>query len=168
MPHLPDNSVLSSYTQGADHVDVKHIDGHVNLRQFIAGFLGYYPWWLKCLYGIRIIVAKLLRLKTAVAPMTLTLAPNNISFTPDQLALFFIVREAKEGRYWIAESPDDTHLTAWIAVQTTPSIDQQNKFSVTTIVKYKSWSGPVYFNLIRPFHHLVVRAMMKSGVRKFA
>ncbi|NQY75258.1 MAG: DUF2867 domain-containing protein [Candidatus Margulisbacteria bacterium] len=27
------------------------------------------------------------------------------------------------------------------------------------------WTGPIYFNLIRPIHHLVVTKMAKAGVR---
>jgi hypothetical protein len=33
-----------------------------------------------------------------------------------------------------------------------------------TIVFYKHWTGPVYFNLIRPFHHLVVARMARHGL----
>ncbi|WP_422698682.1 DUF2867 domain-containing protein [Desulfosarcina cetonica] len=33
-------------------------------------------------------------------------------------------------------------------------------------MRYRNWTGPVYFNLIRPFHHLVVREMMKAGARR--
>ncbi|MCP4630164.1 MAG: DUF2867 domain-containing protein [bacterium] len=37
------------------------------------------------------------------------------------------------------------------------SLDSKtNRFYVITVVHYKHWTGPVYFNLIRPFHHLVV------------
>ncbi|MCP5103876.1 MAG: DUF2867 domain-containing protein, partial [bacterium] len=36
---------------------------------------------------------------------------------------------------------------------------------VVTIVHYKHWTGPVYFNLIRPFHHLVIRRMMKAALK---
>jgi hypothetical protein len=31
-------------------------------------------------------------------------------------------------------------------------------------VHYKHWAKPVCFNLIRPFHHLVVSRMAKPGV----
>jgi len=30
-------------------------------------------------------------------------------------------------------------------------------------VHYRSWAGPVYFNTIRPFHHIVVGSMMKHA-----
>jgi hypothetical protein len=35
---------------------------------------------------------------------------------------------------------------------------------VLTIVHYHHWTGPLYFNAIRPFHHLVVGSMVNAGV----
>jgi hypothetical protein len=35
---------------------------------------------------------------------------------------------------------------------------------VVTVVRYKNASGRVYFNVIRPFHHLVVGAMVRAGL----
>ncbi|MCP4674680.1 MAG: DUF2867 domain-containing protein [Deltaproteobacteria bacterium] len=32
-------------------------------------------------------------------------------------------------------------------------------------VKYHHWTGPVYFNVIRSFHHFVVWAMVRTAVR---
>ncbi len=40
-----------------------------------------------------------------------------------------------------------------------------NRFYVITTVFYKHWTGPVYFNYIRPFHHLVVSQMAKYGLK---
>ncbi|UCD31297.1 MAG: DUF2867 domain-containing protein [Desulfobacterales bacterium] len=42
--------------------------------------------------------------------------------------------------------------------------NHENRFYVMTTVFYKHWTGQVYFNLIRPFHHLVVARMAKSGL----
>ena len=60
-------------------------------------------------------------------------------------------------------SATDTHLTAYLGVVAEP-IPPDNRFHVITIVHYQRWTGPVYFNVIRPFHHLVVSKMVKAGV----
>jgi hypothetical protein len=39
------------------------------------------------------------------------------------------------------------------------------RFRVVTIVHYRHWTGRLYFNLIRPFHHWVVTGMARSGTR---
>jgi hypothetical protein len=39
----------------------------------------------------------------------------------------------------------------------------KRRFHVVTIVHYNNLAGPVYFNVIRPFHHLVVKQMARRG-----
>ncbi|WP_200761535.1 DUF2867 domain-containing protein [Poriferisphaera corsica] len=158
----PINPILEPYLQGANHVDRKHTTCNLTLRQFILGFISYSPWWLKIFYKIRLILTTLLRLKTGHPTITTITSPQDVPFTPNQLALFFTVREAQEDQYWIVEAPEDNHLAAWLAVTT----DNKSHFTVTTVVKYKHWTGPIYFNLIRPFHHLVVRAMMNAACKQ--
>ncbi|MEV4094105.1 DUF2867 domain-containing protein [Streptosporangium saharense] len=34
---------------------------------------------------------------------------------------------------------------------------------VAVVVHYHRWTGPVYFTVIRPFHHLVARAGVRGG-----
>ncbi|XXF76233.1 DUF2867 domain-containing protein [Myxococcaceae bacterium GXIMD 01537] len=46
-----------------------------------------------------------------------------------------------------------------------PVKGQRRRFHVATIVRYRRWAGPVYFNVIRPFHHLVVRGMLRHAAR---
>ena len=43
---------LTRLLDGADHVDVKIVEGTVSLRQFIAAMLSYYPWWIVSLYYV--------------------------------------------------------------------------------------------------------------------
>jgi len=89
---------------------------------------------------------------------------EDISFTPGEQVTFFIVRRAREGNFWISETPDDKHLRAYFGVVQEPSSHSLNRFYVITTVFYKHWTGLVYFNLIRPFHHLVVSQMAKCGL----
>ncbi len=79
---------------------------------------------------------------------------------------FFIVHNAKEDIYWVAETPEDKHLNAYFGVVTVKLRNNLTRFHVFTSVKYIHWTGPVYFNFIRPFHHLVVLKMMKAGIAK--
>ncbi len=54
---------------------------------------------------------------------------------------FFIVRCAKEGKYWISETPDDKHLRAYFGVINEPVSKSINRFYVITSVYYKHWTG---------------------------
>ena len=94
-----------------------------------------------------------------------SIGPQALPFTPGEKALFFTVRSAREETYWVAQTPPDKHLTAYLGVVAERLATGSTRFHVFTAVRYQHWTGPVYFNLIRPFHHLVVRCMMKAGAR---
>ncbi len=151
----------------ADHVDVKTFEGRVSHREFISSMLSYYPWWVLFLYKIRAMVVRILGLKKHEKPdQPYGFPSQDLSFTPGDNATFFIVHSGEENRYWLAETPEDKHLIAYIGVVQEPQANNVNRFHVITIVKYIHWTGNVYFNLIRPFHHLVVNRMGKAGLGK--
>jgi len=156
---------ISQLLKGSNHVDVKTIAGQASLRQFIASMLSYYPAWILFLYRIRTILVKLLGLYRHPMPEALPeLTPVDVSFVVGETVTFFTVRMAKEKHYWVGETPADKHLRAYFCVVVESLGDHRKRFHVATIVHYKHWTGPVYFNLIRPFHHLVVGRMMRAGV----
>jgi len=155
------------YFNNADHIDVKTIESDTDLRSFISGMLSYYPWWMVFLFRIREIIVGILGLVRHEKPETLpSIVPENLSFKPGEKASFFIVRDAKEDTYWVSETPEDKHLTAFLGVVAEKLNQNYTRYHVFTCVKYLHWTGPVYFNLIRPFHHIVVWTMMKAGTKK--
>ena len=166
MPDFTSHPALGIYFKDVHYADITSIDGRVSLRAFIAGMLSYYPWWIVWLYHIREVLARILGLEKHQKPEFLPdLRPENVSFTPGHAATFFVVRGAEEDNYWVAETPDDRHLSAFIGVVAEPLKSGMTRFQVFTTIRYKHWTGPVYFNLIRPFHHLVVSRMMRAGIR---
>ncbi len=156
---------IAPLLEGSNHIDVKTVEGKVSLRQFIASVLSFYPWWILLLYRARTVLVKILGLYKLEAPEALpNLRPEDVSFVVGEAVSFFTVRLAEEQHYWVGETPEDKHLSAYFAVVVEPMQDNRKRFHVATIVYYKHWTGPVYFNLIRPFHHLVVGRMMRAGV----
>jgi len=156
---------LEKYFKNADFTDVKVFEGNTSLRRFIASMLSYYPWWIIQLYRIRKLLVGILGLVKHEAPKELPdLQPEEISFTPGENVTFFIVRCARENLFWVSETPDDKHLKAYFGVVKEPVSNSVNRFYVMTTVYYKHWTGPVYYNLIRPFHHLVVSRMAQYGL----
>ena len=159
-------SVWLPFIDKSDFADIKVFEGCVSLRQFIATMLSYYPPWLLLLYRLRKHLANILGLIHQPEPEKLpNLHPSDVSFTPGTNVTFFEVRRAMEDKYWISETPHDKHLKAYFGVATEPTSDSRNRFYVVTTVYYKHWTGPVYFNLIRPFHHFVVSQMAHAGLK---
>lgn len=155
---------LTSLLSGADHIDVKTAESDASLREFVAGTLSWEPGWVRTLIRARSVLARLLRLRNPDIPLGESLRPEDISFTPGDKIGFSPVVAAAEGRY-IVVGGTDTHLTVSLAILTAPSADGPAWFEVVTVVKYHRWTGPLYFNIIRPFHHLVVTGMTNAGAR---
>ena len=149
----------------ADHVDVKDVVSDVPMREFIVGMFSYMPWWLKALYGIRWAFVRLLGMKQEGMPEDMGFTPESVSFVPGGQVGFFRVERAAEGHYWVADAADK-HLIAYLGLIVEPEADGKNRYHLITIVDYLHWTGPVYFNVIRPFHHLVVAAMMRSAANR--
>ena len=168
MEYLLKISELEKYFKNANFTDVKVFEGETTLRKFIASMLSYYPWWIVQLYRIRKLLVGILGLVKHEAPEELpSLQPEDVSFTPGEKVTFFIVRCAKADMYWVSETPDDKHLRAYFCVVIEPVDNSINRFYVITTVFYKHWTGPIYFNLIRPFHHLVVSRMARHGLTHY-
>ena len=155
---------LKGLLRNADHVDVKTVQGQVDLSGFIAAMLSFRPAWLVFFYRIRKVFVRLLGMRQDDDPKMLKpLYAEDIPFHPGKTASFFIVRHAQKDRYWIAETPEEKHLRAFFGIFIQSVNQRVNRFHVMTVVHYKHWTGPVYFNIIRPFHHLVVRQMALAG-----
>lgn len=155
---------LSPLFEGADYTDSKTIEGNVDLRQFLVGLISFTPGWVKLLYAIRAAFVRLLGLRQEHFTCRLV-SPEEISFTPGDSLGFFTVTHGKDNEH-IAAVAKDKHLDAHIVVAAAPLPQGGNRFYVGTIVHYNNWSGPLYFNIIRPFHHLVMRRMMLAGIRR--
>ncbi|MDH5542657.1 MAG: DUF2867 domain-containing protein [Nitrospinota bacterium] len=157
-------SDLKPLFNNADHIDIKKIEGTVSLDHFIASMLSYMPWWLRFLYRLRAYLVRLLGMRQGKIEFEKALQPEDISFKKGKKAFFFTVKEAKEDSWWFAEATDK-HLTAYLGAVAEPLGGENKRFHVITIVHYRHWTGPVYFNIIRPFHHLVVSAMARAGIK---
>lgn len=164
---IKNHPALADYLDRADHVDVKTAQGPVDLRGFIAAMFGRKPAWATFLFRLRGWLARLFGLRHPEETAAAALRPEDVSFEPGRPAAFFTVAGGRENDWWLAGA-GDKHLDAWIAVVVEPLDGRVNRFHVATIVHYNHWTGPVYFNLIRPFHHLIVARMARSGARGLA
>lgn len=164
MDYIRRISAVAGLFENADHVDVKTVESNVNLREFTAGLIGYQPAWIDFLYRVRAVFVRFLGMKQDFMPTALKLRPEDLPMDPGDTVSIWTVSLASEDEYWAAHA-SDKHLAAHLVAAVESMPDGLNRFHVATIVHYRNWAGPVYFNVIRPFHHLVVRSMMNSAAR---
>ncbi len=155
-----DLAPLAALMDGADHVDVKTFPSERSLRGFLLGLAAYDPAWLRLLYALRGVLAALFGLRHEPGPPIPT-DERHVPMRPGERLGPFAVVEAREDSHWIALA-EDRHLAAYLAV-TADGTGPRPVFHVATVVRHKHWTGPLYFGLIRPAHHLVVRAMGRAA-----
>ena len=153
---------LQPLLANADHIDVKTVLGDGDLRTFIAAFLNYSPVWLKSLFVVRAVFVRFLGMRQGHIGSDKRLTPERVPMQIGKRVAFFTVCMADEDHYWFAEN-SDKHLKGTLGVIVEPLAGQQKRFHVITIVHYHNWAGPVYFQVIKPFHHLVVARMAQAG-----
>jgi hypothetical protein len=150
-------AAMTELMHGADYMDVKTFIGKRTLHEYVLRLVTYEPAWLRGLYRIRSGVAKLLGLTHDEEAFARS-KDQGIDMTPGGMVSAFMSTASKPDHYWIGEVRDK-HLDCFIAVVTEPDENGRTRFHTVTVVHYRHWIGPVYFNLIRPFHHVVVNYM---------
>lgn len=158
----PDNPLLKGLLQGADHIDCKVFDGPADQRTFIAGLMGWMPGWLRMLYTVRGWLAGVLGLKHEMPP-SVTTKPADVPMAPGATIKMWTVKAAREGEFWAA-GINDKHLEA-LLVDVCHRQGNGFRHHLVTIVHYHNKLGPLYFNIIRPFHHLVVWGLGRRAAK---
>lgn len=161
---LQQNLAFQELATGADHIDVKSIATDLPMRHFLANMFSYMPKWMRFLYAVRWLFVRLLGLKQTGLPQAHRVKPEEISFEKGESPTFFQVVDAEEDQHWFAAATEK-HLTAHLGLIAEPLADEQNRFHLVTLVHYHHWTGRLYFNVIRPFHHFVVNQMLKAAVQ---
>ncbi|MCD4687388.1 MAG: DUF2867 domain-containing protein [Anaerolineae bacterium] len=158
---------IAPLLENADHADVKTVTGPagLTLREFLARAFSYQPAWMSALLYIRQGFVRLLRIPPSEVPEKTRFTADEVPLVPGENFLFFVTQDAEEEHYWIG-CAEDKHLDAWIVVVVEPVDAHTRHFHLLTVVRYNAWTGPVYFNVIRPFHHLIVHFFAREGVKR--
>ena len=155
---------IAPILRDADHIDVKVATSTKSMREFAAELLNYQPDWITFLYLIRAVLVRFLGMRQKGMPRRPHYLPEDVPLMAGQRAAIFTVSEAQDERYWVGSVRDD-HLNASLSIVVEPLQDNLKRFYVITSVHYNNWKGPFYFNVIRPFHHLVVGSMVRAAAK---
>ena len=75
----------------------------------------------------------------------------------------------------VAKSEDETviclsdkHLDAYMSVRIEKAERGNRLLKLSTLVKFHNRLGRIYFGVISPFHHLIVRSKLKQTLKKLA
>ena len=137
---LPENSRIVRYPD-ANYRDCfrcrLQIPGKVSPNQVMAAFWTTSPAWLKFLFRLRDLLVRPFGLKTGEGP----------------------------SREKLEEALNNGESCGFMSAYMSIYIEGGEVFA-STVVKYHNKLGVVYFNLIRPFHILVVKNLFKQMMRE--
>ena len=155
---------LEKICADADHVYGVDFDSRREMEDFLIRLMSYKPGWLTFLYKVRGVLARIMGLKHDEF-IDHGLEVSDYDFTRGGKVDFFDSVDFEADRFWIGAA-EDKHLIGYIGVVSEPASAGLHHYHVFTIVHYKHWTGPLYFNLIRPFSHLVVYFMGKHATKE--
>jgi hypothetical protein len=117
------------------------------------------PRWLMALLGLRNLLVAPFGIKTSVRgrpdPRTRPLQSGNL------VGIFRVYQRSAEE---ILMGDDDRHLDYRVSVLVRQQADQRWA-TVSTVVRYNGWLGRAYFLPVRPFHRLIVPALLRQMQR---
>jgi hypothetical protein len=128
------------------------------LTAFSRAVFGVPPGWVRALFRLRNVIVLPFGLRTSVGP-----APEWSGGAPklgDRVGLFSV---AGLGADEIVLGEDDRHLDFRVSVLRHEEGGRQGVV-VTTVVRFRNLLGRAYFVFVKPFHRLVVPAMIRRGV----
>ncbi len=156
---------IKALLEDADYIGLKVIESEDGLKSVLSKMFSYRPALVRLLYRIRSPFVRLLGFKQDAMPDLEEWIPDDFPMLPCGNVWFFTVQKVEQGRFWIAGCPRDRHLDADMAVVAQPIGAKRNRFYIATTVRYKHWTGPVYFNVIRWFSMILVNRMARMAVR---
>ena len=159
MHYLRHIKEIDELIRGTNYVGMKTVAADCTLEEFLKLIFSYRPQLIRFLYRIRSLLVRLLGFRQDPIPDMAQWIPDEFPMLPCGNIWYFTVRSVKADHYWIAGCPRDRHLDADLGVVLEQPAGGRRRFHIITAVRYKHWTGPVYFNLIRIFNHFLMNRM---------
>jgi hypothetical protein len=122
------------------------------------------PKWIEVLFSIRNKIVALFGLKTSGKIDDRQKMIENFKFEKGERLGLFKVYDTSIHEIILGE--DDKHLNFRVSLYLDESSESKSikKLVISTTVKFNNWFGRLYFLPVRPFHSLIVPAMLKGVI----
>lgn len=129
-----------------------HLD---NLNTISKLVFGTVPKWVEVLLKLRNNIVKVFGLKTEKPE------DYHTDFKVGGYVGFFQIFSIQQNEIMLGA--DDKHLNFRVSIYN--SNENQFNIKVTTLVEYNNSFGKIYMFIIKPFHHLIVKRMVKQAYK---
>lgn len=167
---FPARSILSQGREKFDYMD--SFEGglvgngqNFNITQIGKAFFTSGPKWGKKMFAIRNKMVGLFGLKTGAETDPEKDADSFTCEVGERVGIFKVLDKTSNE---IILGEDDKHLDFRISLlfDKNQGGQDENSLTISTTVKFHNWLGVLYFLPVRPFHKLIVPAMLKNIIGK--
>ena len=164
-----ENSIIAKSFEKIDYSDAYEIEiynpKNYSIDVLATIFFTSLPSWVKALLRIRDIIVKPFGIAGGLNEK-INNNDNSVVFKPGQKVVFFTLYNRNKNEIVMAE--DDKHLN----FRTSVRIEKSNKKNYnylcsSTIVKYNNFGGKLYFTLVKPFHKLIIKSLLKRMANNY-
>ncbi len=153
----PSTSCIGTCLKKTDYVDTFSTTNHSDsLATITTKIFATAPGWVKALMGLRNALVKVLGLKTDFPEA------KDQRFEEGGRLAFFKIYEIHDNEILLGE--DDSHLNFRVSIF--DSKEAENNIKVTTLVQYNNTLGKLYFAVVKPFHMIIVKKMVRNAFVK--
>jgi hypothetical protein len=162
---LPPQTLVAWAFPRLDYADAYRMrlpDGAPNNLDAVARtVLGTAPGWVDLLMRLRDRLVGIIGLKTARRLARRDLGQHTLQ-VGDRLGIFRVFERAGEE---VLLGEDDRHLDFRVSVLV-HNDGSADWVIASTVVRFNSWLGRAYFLPVRPFHKLIVPAMLRNAYQR--
>ncbi|WP_454045492.1 DUF2867 domain-containing protein [Chryseobacterium sp. Marseille-Q8038] len=163
---FPEKSILSPGKKDFDYMDSfegELINKELDITTVGKAFFTSSPKWGKKMFTFRNKLVGLFGLKTGAETENNQAEKDFTCEVGERLGLFQVLDKTHNE---IVLGEDDRHLDFRISLlfDTCKDFQTQNSLTISTTVKFHNWLGVLYFLPVRPFHRLIVPAILKNMI----
>ncbi len=155
---IPAASVCADYLTGVDYRDAfcaRLADSARPIGEIYVALFAHSPGWINALMAVRNKLAGFLGLDDYNNAASITREGLKVGARSGLFLIYAI------GENEIIAGEDDRHLNFRVSVY-----KQNDEVVISTMVKYNNRLGRLYMRLIRPFHKMVVMAMLHKAIKE--
>ncbi|WP_199798314.1 DUF2867 domain-containing protein [Hymenobacter lapidiphilus] len=168
---LPDKSVLNKDETHYDYIDSYQSDffdknNNISPTEIGKAFFSSGPKWVAKLFALRNKIVRIFGLKTSGSVTNRQKQLDSFKCEPgEQLGLFKVFSKTNNE---VVLGEDDKHLNFRVSLllDKLPNETDKKTLTITTTVVFNNWFGRLYFLPVRPFHKLIVPAMLKGFIKE--
>lgn len=136
-------------------------ENQINIETIVRDFSKPLPGWIEMLMSLRDRIVSLVGLKTSEKERQAP-RPDHYTFNKVDKVGFFNVYSYSTREVILGEDDKHLNLRVSLLLENVDSDSIRKRVTISTVVIYNNWMGRFYFFFVKPFHCLIVPAMMKK------